>query len=210
MNQTLAAPSVVGEIPTLWAALLGFPPSYEVTLKTQVQHHSTARLGDPEIHEAEGGTDGLDRPRSWTRGGGYDRALSPRAREVARKGAVYGLAGVLKVGDVVVGTARGAVRGASEGVGSNGTSKSEATPAEPAGTTDPALAADPVLATEPPLTAEPAGTTDPDLATDEPREAEPVVAPPEPETSKRKASSGGKGSSSASPVPTSGGETTTP
>ncbi len=136
--------------------------------------------------------------------------LSPRAREVARKGAVYGLAGVLKVGDVVVGTARGAVRGASEGVGSTGASKSEATPAEPAGRTEPALTGDPALASEPPLTAEPAGTTDPALVTEEPRVAEPVVAPPEPETSKRKASSGSKRSSSASPVPTSGGETTTP
>jgi hypothetical protein len=47
--------------------------------------------------------------------------LSPRAREVARKGAVYGLAGVMKVGDVVVGGARGAARGATEGAaGSNG------------------------------------------------------------------------------------------
>jgi hypothetical protein len=46
--------------------------------------------------------------------------LSPRAREVMRKGAVYGLAGALKVGDVVVGTARGAARGASEGATGSG------------------------------------------------------------------------------------------
>jgi hypothetical protein len=42
--------------------------------------------------------------------------LSPRAREVARKGAVFGLAGALKAGDVVASTARGAVRGAQGSV----------------------------------------------------------------------------------------------
>lgn len=42
--------------------------------------------------------------------------ISPRAREVMRRGAVYGLAGVLKVGEVVAGTARGAARGAQAGV----------------------------------------------------------------------------------------------
>ena len=47
-------------------------------------------------------------------------ALSPRAREVVRKGAVYGLAGVMKAGDVVASTAKGAARGAQEGAGSNG------------------------------------------------------------------------------------------
>lgn len=46
-------------------------------------------------------------------------ALSPRARELARQGAVYGLAGMLKAGDVVVGTARGAARGAAEGLTSS-------------------------------------------------------------------------------------------
>lgn len=112
--------------------------------------------------------------------------LSPRAREVARKGAVYGLAGVLKVGDVVVGTARGAARGASEGVsGSNGASKPEATAAEPAGTTDPAL------------------TTEASPA------PEPIVVTPETETSKRKTSSSA-GSSSESPEASSGGATTAP
>jgi hypothetical protein len=43
-------------------------------------------------------------------------ALSPKARGFARKGAVYGLAGALKVGDVATSTARGAARGAREGV----------------------------------------------------------------------------------------------
>ena len=42
--------------------------------------------------------------------------LSPKAREVARKGAVFGLAGALKAGDVVVSTARGAARGAQSSV----------------------------------------------------------------------------------------------
>jgi nucleoside phosphorylase len=39
-------------------------------------------------------------------------ALSPRARRIARQGAVYGLAGALKLGDVVAATARGAAPGA--------------------------------------------------------------------------------------------------
>ena len=43
-------------------------------------------------------------------------ALSPRARKIVRQGAVYGLAGAIKAGDVVVSTARGAVRGAQQGV----------------------------------------------------------------------------------------------
>jgi hypothetical protein len=38
--------------------------------------------------------------------------LSPRARRAARQGAVYGLAGVLKLGDVVAATARGVAQGA--------------------------------------------------------------------------------------------------
>lgn len=37
--------------------------------------------------------------------------LSPRARAVLRRGAVYGLAGALKAGDVVAATARGTARG---------------------------------------------------------------------------------------------------
>lgn len=37
--------------------------------------------------------------------------FSPRTRETLRKGAVLGVAGVLKVGDVVTGAARGVVRG---------------------------------------------------------------------------------------------------
>jgi hypothetical protein len=53
-------------------------------------------------------------------------AMSPRAREAVRKGAVYGLAGMLKAGDVVVGTARGAARGAQEGFSTDGQRSGEA------------------------------------------------------------------------------------
>jgi hypothetical protein len=37
--------------------------------------------------------------------------ISPRTRETLRRGAVLGVAGALKVGDVVAGAARGATRG---------------------------------------------------------------------------------------------------
>jgi hypothetical protein len=42
-------------------------------------------------------------------------ALSPRVRRIARKGAVYGLAGALKAGDVAVAAARGAARAGQSG-----------------------------------------------------------------------------------------------
>jgi hypothetical protein len=42
-------------------------------------------------------------------------AISPKARGVARKGMVYGLAGALTIGDVVGSAARGAARGATQG-----------------------------------------------------------------------------------------------
>ena len=54
-------------------------------------------------------------------------AVSPRARELFRRGAVYGLAGVLKAGDVAAAAARGAVRGAKEGAA--GASKTPSAPA---------------------------------------------------------------------------------
>lgn len=41
-------------------------------------------------------------------------AVSPRARELMRRGVVYGLAGAMRAGDVVAAAARGAVRGARE------------------------------------------------------------------------------------------------
>src|SRR5204862_6068645 len=56
-------------------------------------------------------------------------AVSPRARELFRRGAVYGLAGVLKAGDVVAATARGAVRGAKDGAA--GVSKPSSAAAAP-------------------------------------------------------------------------------
>ena len=40
----------------------------------------------------------------------------PRARALLRQGAVYGLAGAMKAADVAVAAARGAVRGARDGV----------------------------------------------------------------------------------------------
>lgn len=43
---------------------------------------------------------------------------SPTARELFRRGAIYGLAGVLRAADVTVAAARGAVRGAKEGAAS--------------------------------------------------------------------------------------------
>jgi hypothetical protein len=39
--------------------------------------------------------------------------LSPKARDVVRRGAVYGLAGVLTAGDVIAAFARGVGRGAN-------------------------------------------------------------------------------------------------
>ncbi len=43
-------------------------------------------------------------------------ALSPKARDALRKGAVYGVAGILRAGDLVYSTARGAARGVQQGV----------------------------------------------------------------------------------------------
>ena len=47
---------------------------------------------------------------------GSDRPPPPRARSLFRQGAVYGLAGAMKAADVAMAAARGAVRGAREGV----------------------------------------------------------------------------------------------
>jgi len=44
--------------------------------------------------------------------------LSPRVREVARRGAVYGVAGVLTAGRAMAGAARGAGRGVEDDAGS--------------------------------------------------------------------------------------------
>jgi hypothetical protein len=49
--------------------------------------------------------------------------LSPKARHTIRRGAVYGVAGVLKAGDLVTGAARGVVhgiRGDGSEAGANG------------------------------------------------------------------------------------------
>jgi hypothetical protein len=53
-------------------------------------------------------------------------ALSPGFRRVLRRGAVYGVAGVLKATDVATAAARGVARGASSGGDVAGTSEREA------------------------------------------------------------------------------------
>jgi hypothetical protein len=54
-------------------------------------------------------------------------ALSPRARQLVRRGAVLGLAGVMTAADAVVGAARGAMDEA-QGARQNGHSTEPATP----------------------------------------------------------------------------------
>ncbi|HWF34118.1 MAG TPA: hypothetical protein VG295_02070 [Solirubrobacteraceae bacterium] len=55
--------------------------------------------------------------------------FSPRTRETLRRGAVLGVAGALKVGDVVAGAARGAARGLrdDDAASSNGGERAPAT-----------------------------------------------------------------------------------
>jgi hypothetical protein len=55
-------------------------------------------------------------------------ALSPRVRRIARKGAVYGVAGVLRAGDVVIAGARGVAR-ATDSAQSNQSAGTETKPA---------------------------------------------------------------------------------
>jgi hypothetical protein len=63
-------------------------------------------------------------------------ALSPGFRRVLRRGAVYGVAGVLKATDVATAAARGAARGAGSGSESAGTHDGRAeTPETAPGTT---------------------------------------------------------------------------
>lgn len=59
-----------------------------------------------------------DQPQIPARAG--EEPAPPRARTLFRQGAVYGLAGALKAADVAVAAARGAVRGAREGVQTDG------------------------------------------------------------------------------------------
>jgi hypothetical protein len=63
-------------------------------------------------------------------------ALSPGFRRVLRRGAVYGVAGVLKATDVATAAARGVARGAGSGSESAGTHDGRAdTPETAPGTT---------------------------------------------------------------------------
>lgn len=55
-------------------------------------------------------------------------ALSPRARRVLRRGAVYGVAGVLVAGDAVSAAARGARHGARQAAAGQQTNHADHTP----------------------------------------------------------------------------------
>ena len=59
-------------------------------------------------------------------------ALSPRARRLVRRGAVYGLAGALMAGDAVAAFARGAVRGAQQAAASTADSATQPVISTPA------------------------------------------------------------------------------
>jgi hypothetical protein len=50
---------------------------------------------------------------------GAAAAASPRVRDGLRRGAAYGLAGAMKVGEVALATGRGAVEGAQAGISGN-------------------------------------------------------------------------------------------
>ena len=58
-------------------------------------------------------------------------AVSPRARELMRRGAVYGIAGAMRAGDVVAAAARGAVRGARESIAQENGTEGETPPSSP-------------------------------------------------------------------------------
>jgi hypothetical protein len=63
-------------------------------------------------------------------------ALSPRARRVLRRGAVYGIAGALKAADVVTAAARGVAEGVGSAAAQAGTGDGRADVSrEPSGTT---------------------------------------------------------------------------
>lgn len=57
------------------------------------------------------GLDDLISTESALIAGATAAVLSPRTRETLRRGAVLGVAGALKAGDVIAGAARGAARG---------------------------------------------------------------------------------------------------
>jgi hypothetical protein len=66
--------------------------------------------------------------------------LSPRVRGVLRRGAVFGVAGALKAGDVVAGAARGAARGFQDGSSGAAEPAAPTEPAEPAASSTPTTA----------------------------------------------------------------------
>jgi hypothetical protein len=59
--------------------------------------------------------------------------LSPAARRLLRKGAVYGVAGVLLAGEALLAAGRGATRGYRTAVGSAGETADRPSPAQAAG-----------------------------------------------------------------------------
>lgn len=69
------------------------------------------------LQEGNVGIDDLFSTESAVVAAATAAVFSPRTRETLRKGAVLGVAGALKVGDVVTGAARGAVRGIQGGEG---------------------------------------------------------------------------------------------
>jgi hypothetical protein len=58
-------------------------------------------------------------------------AVSPEARRVARRGAVYALAGAMKAGDVVMETAKGAAKGAQAGISGSSNGRAPRSTARP-------------------------------------------------------------------------------
>jgi hypothetical protein len=69
--------------------------------------------------------------RSESPSAGAPTAAAPNAKELFRRGAVYGLAGVMKATDVAVAAARGAVRGAREGMAEESDGGDPRTDSEP-------------------------------------------------------------------------------
>jgi hypothetical protein len=62
--------------------------------------------------------------------GAVSLVMSQRVRDAVRKGAVYGLAGIIGAGDAVVGAAKGAVDSANEVRSSNGRSRAKSASAK--------------------------------------------------------------------------------
>ena len=75
--------------------------------------------------------------------------MSPRARNVLRKGAVYGLAGVLKAADAVGSFARGVGRGAGQGATRGASDADNVTAATPTNVENERVSSSTATASEP-------------------------------------------------------------